>query len=139
SSTSSEIQARLDALKKAGSPVTAQDLDRMYPPLPDDQNSVIVYQKAMARYAAPPANATYWPIIGDSKYRFRTQQLPPDVNQGIANYVNQNESALALLHQAAGIEKGYYDTGFSRGFSAIIPTPFMQIHENAQLLSLAAI
>jgi hypothetical protein len=137
--TSSKIQARINAIKKAGYPVTAQDLDKMYPPVPENQNSVVIYQKAFSQITAPPANATNWPIVSDSTFQFRTRPLPADVKQGMADYVDQNEATLKWLHQAAGIEKGYYDPGFKNGFPNVGRIPFMQIRENAQLLALAVI
>jgi hypothetical protein len=137
--SSSKIQARLEALKKADYPVTAQDLDKMYPPIPDDQNSVVIYQKAFSHYLPLPEEHDNWPIVSVSKHSFRTQPLPPDVKQGISEFVNQNENTLALLHQAAGIEKGYYDNGLKNGFANSVRPPLLQIRENAQLLALATI
>jgi hypothetical protein len=137
--SSSKIQARIDALKNAGYPITAQDLDKMYPPLPDAQNSVVIYQKAFLHYLSLPEDATNWPIVSASIFPLPAQPLPRDVKQGIADYVNQNENTLALLHQAAGIEKGYYETGFKNGFPTSVQPPFVQIRQNAQLLALAVI
>jgi hypothetical protein len=138
-STPSKIQARIDALKKAGYPVTAQDLAKMYPALPDDQNSVVIYQKAFARQASLPVNVNGWPVVSPSTYPFSTQPVPPEMKPGIARYVNRNENTLALLHQAAGIQNGYYDNGFKNGFSNIARMPFEEIRQSAQLLALATI
>jgi hypothetical protein len=138
-SASFSVQARIDALKKAGYPITPQDLAKMYPPLPDSENSVIIYQKAFSQYVAPPSNATNWPILSTSTSHFRSELLPTDVKQGISDYVNQNENTLALLHQAAGIEKGRYDSGLKNGFPNDARRPFMEINANAQVLALAVI
>src|SRR5579872_5544485 len=57
----SEIQARIDALKKAGFPTSAEDLDKLYPPLPDAQNSALIYEKA-TNFTPYPSSHTNWPI-----------------------------------------------------------------------------
>jgi hypothetical protein len=143
-SASLNVQARIDALKKAGYPVTAQDLDKMYPPLPDDQNSVVIYQRAFSNFVQRPKNATNWPFVYSIPLLVRNpprpgwaNQLPTDVKQAIANYLTQNEGTLDLLHQANSIQKGYYDIGFKNGFSNVEFKPFFQISDNAQLLALA--
>ena len=111
----------------------------MYPPLPDSQNSVIIYQKAFLHNLPLPEEHDNWPIVSASIFPLHTLPLPPDVKQGIADYVNQNENTLALLHLAAEIEKGYYETGSKNGFPTSVQPPIVQIRQNAQLLALAVI
>jgi hypothetical protein len=142
--SSSKIQARLDAIKKAGYPITAQDLDRMYPPLPDDQNSVIIYRKAFSQFVQRPKNSTNWPYVYSVTFSARkpphprwANPLPTDMKQAITNYLAQNEDTLDLLHQANSIQKGYYDLGLKNGFSNVTFTPFSRISDSVQLLALA--
>src|SRR5689334_2816890 len=139
SSRSSVIQARLDAIKRAGEPVTFEDLAKVYPPLPDEQNSVVIYQKAFAQCVATNNVPTNWPILGESPNPIRYIPLPPDAREGIGNYLQLNQSALESLHQAAFIERSYYTNDFRSGPLGVSTPPMSRIRLNAQLLALSAI
>jgi hypothetical protein len=93
--SSSKVQARIDALKKAGYPITAQDLDKMYPPLPDDQNSVIIYQKAFSHYLPLPPWDEY--IVHDAKTH--AQLLLSETALGIERYRVANHDQLPAMLQ----------------------------------------
>lgn len=137
--SSSGFKARIDAIKKAGYPVTAEDMDKIYPPLPDDKNSAIIYQKAFSQYVSPPPEATNWPIVSATPFPILSYPLPPDVRRGIADYLKRNQTILELLHQAAAIDKGYYDYGFTNGFARIVIPRRVPIRANGQILALAVI
>jgi hypothetical protein len=114
SEASSRIQRRIDAIKKAGYPVTVEDLEKIYPPLPDDQNSAIIYEKAFSQLSPLPTNMDGWPRLLRAlpPLHVHATNLPPEVAQRISMFVDQNQSTFSLLHQAAAIKDGRYDVVF---------------------------
>ncbi len=133
-----EIRAKLDAIKKAGYPITTQELAVAYPLPSDDQNSAIIYQKAFDALVSPPPNVSAdWPVLSTNDPG-RTAPLAPEVEAGISQYVADNQAALQLLHQGSLLPAGYYPTGWKNGFTNISLIPFVKIRQSAQLLALDA-
>lgn len=135
----SELDAKIAEIKKSGYPTTAQELEKLHPPLPDSENSALVYLKAFSNFAPLPANVTNWPILNKSAESYRSIPIPSEVKDGMAGYLEQNKTVLELLHQGAMMEKGYYSTGLTNGFPNQIQAPILQIRLAAQLLALKAL
>lgn len=135
-----QIQARIDALKRAGIPITAQDLDKLYPPLPDAQNSALIYMRA-TNFSGFPPGYTNWPVYGKSLGFFATNTLPTQVKEEIGQYIRQNQATLDLLHQASAIKQGYYELGYKNGFvdSSFVRPPLVVLREQAQLLAITTV
>jgi hypothetical protein len=133
------LDAKIEEIRKSGYPVTADELENLHPPLPDSENSALIYLKAFSNFAPLPANVTNWPILNKSAGSYRAIPIPSEVKKGIADYLEQNKTALELLHRGALMEKGYYSTGLTNGFPLQVEPPILQIRFAAQLLALKAV
>lgn len=137
---SSKVQERIDAIRRAGYPVSMLDLAKVYPPLPDNQNSVVIYQKAFSHYISPSSSYTNWPVFS-AAWQYPFTPLPPDIKEDMAGFIAKNQTTLGLLHQAAAIENSWFDDGFTNanGMPTSFGPRFVSIRQCAQLLALTAI
>jgi hypothetical protein len=138
----SSVQRRIDAIRKAGYPLTPLDLARAYPPLPDDQNSAIIYEKAFSELPSLPTNMDGWPrvkiSVGDP-FHFDRTELSPEIRRRIATFIGQNQGALRLLHQAAAIKNGRYAVDFGDGFLTATFTNVFSVLDACNCLDWAAL
>jgi hypothetical protein len=135
----SKLDAKIEEIKKAGYPITAQELEKLHPPLPDNENSALIYLKAFSNFAPLPENLTNWPILNKRIESYRSIPIPSEIKKDMACYLDQNKTALELLHQGAMMEKGYYPTGLTNGFPNQIEAPILHIRLASQLLALKAL
>ena len=135
-SLSIAIQRRMDSIHRAGFPVSCVELDKWYPQPPAGENAADIFRKAYAHYetwtnkqvqvsAVPTRTAKTMrdllPIEGFAKLPPRTEPLPADMQQLIAEYLSDNAEALRLLHQAASMKACRYPVDLSKGFSTLLP------------------
>jgi hypothetical protein len=160
-SLSHAVQSRIDSIHKAGFPATWAELDKWYRQPPPGENAADVYKDAFAHYNqwtnkeaqfSPPANANdktrfssppsskhdLVPVVGKVKLPPRTEPLPADTKQVLAEYLSDNAEALRLLHQAAAMKSCRYPIDLTKGMT----TPLHHLNsvrQGARLLYLEAI
>ncbi len=138
----SKINAELDAIRKAGFPVTLQELSDYYP-VPQGQNAAYVYNYAFYYYDDKPAsNPTLenppLPVVGTGKLPPRGEPLPPEMQAAVSAYLASNAKALDLLHQATAIEGCRYDVDPLNGAGMLLPH-LAPLRQAARLLELQAL
>jgi hypothetical protein len=113
----SELRARIDAIRAAGYPVTCAELDKWYTIPGNAENAAYTitdafsYLKQWDKDESKPL-----PVIGKAKLPPRTEPLPNEMKTLIAQYVDDNNEALKLLHAAASIQHSRYPIDLSAGF-----------------------
>src|ERR1041385_1387142 len=118
------IQGRIKSIRRAGFPATCAELDEWYRRPLAGQNAADVYEAAFAQFqtwtnklvpSSVPADFTnkcdccstpklrrdLLPVVGMAKLPARTDPLPVEMQQLVAEYLSDNAQALRLLHQAA--------------------------------------
>lgn len=110
---SRKIQARLEAIRGAGYPVTLEELARWYPEVPDVENAAHVYQQAFAHYRRwRDEKERKLPGFGFVAMPPRGEPPPADVKKLIVEYLDANRKALDLLHQAGEFRRCRYAVDF---------------------------
>ncbi len=117
----SKINAELDAIRKAGFPVTLQELNDYYP-VPQGENAAAVYTQAFAKFAeADTPLEDKLPVFGEGRLPPRGEPMSEDMKTDISAYLAANAQALELLHKAASIKGCRFDLDFSRGNEMPLP------------------
>ena len=133
----SQINAELDAIRKAGFPVTLRELSDYYP-APSGDNAAGVYGQAFEKFSATTPPDDKLPVAGSAKLPPRGEPLPDEMKAGVSAYLAANAQALELLHKAAAIEGCRFDLDFSLGVG--IPLHhLMALRHAARLLQLQAL
>jgi hypothetical protein len=132
----SKVKAELDAIRKAGFPVTLRELSEYYP-VPRGKNAADLYARAFAEYAGHDMENKV-PLLSSVKLPPRGEPLPDDMKTNISAYLAANAQALELLHKAAAIEGCRFDVDFSRGFNITLPN-LEELRRAARLLELQAL
>jgi len=133
----SKLQARIDAIRAAGYPVTCAELDKWYT-IPENVEN-----------AAPTIIDAFWcykelgetkslPFVGQAKLPARSEPLPDGMKAAIVGFITDNNEALTLLHKAAAIEHCRYPIDFSSGFDVQLDH-VSKLRKSMMLLNLDAI
>jgi hypothetical protein len=130
------INAELDAIRKAGFPVTLQELSD-YCPVAQGENPAVVYAQAFAKFAGQDMEKKL-PLVSNVKLPPRGEPLPEDMKTDISAYLAANSEALELLHKAAAMEGCRFDLDFSRGYDMPLPH-LVKLRQAARLLELQAL
>jgi len=159
-SLSSAIRGRLDSIRRAGLPATCAELDKWYAQPPAGENASDVYREAFAHYEwwtnkparfTPRSDATgtskpssppkkrrdQLPIVGLAKLPSRTEPLPAETKQLVAEYLSDNAQALRLLHQASAMKLCRYPIDLTKGVATLFPH-LSPLRQATRLLSLEA-
>jgi hypothetical protein len=116
-SLKSKLQAKIDAIRAAGYPVTCAELDKWYTIPENAENAAFTIMDAFWCYREwDKIKSEPLPLIGQAKLPARTEPLPEDMNAAIAQYIADNNEALALLHKASAIEHCRYPVDLNSGF-----------------------
>lgn len=106
------ITAKLEAIRQAGQPVTAAELNATYPEPPTGENAAPLYEEAFEALAAEGT------------------QSP--------SFLAKNQKTLTLLHQAAAKKHCRYPVDLTEGFNAKLPH-LAKLRTCAQLLEKDAV
>jgi hypothetical protein len=138
-SQKSELQARIDAIRAAGYPVTCSELDKWYSIPENVENAAYTITDAFSYYKQWDKDKSKpLPVIGKAKLPPRTEPLPNEMKTLIAQYIFDNNEALKLLHAGALIEHSRYPIDLSAGFETLMPN-LSEIRTGVYLLKLEAI
>jgi hypothetical protein len=113
-SLKSKLRARIDAIRATGYPVTCAELDKWYAIPENVENAAHTIIDAFWCYEELGETESL-PLIGRAKLPTRTKPLPEEMKASIAQYIADNNEALALLHKASAIEHCRYPIDLSIG------------------------
>ena len=138
-SLKSKLQARIDAIRAAGYPVTCAELDEWYTIPENVENAAYTIMDAFSYYKEwDKAKSKSLPVVGQAKLPARTEPLDEETKVLIAQYIADHNEALELLHAAAAIENYRYPIDFSAGNETLIPD-LRNLKRGVELLSIEAI
>ena len=138
-SLKSKLQARIDAIRAAGYPVTCIELEQWYKIPPNTENAAYTIEEAFSFYKTwDKEKARPLPLVGSAELPARTEPLSVEMKTLIIEYIADNNEALELFHQAAGIEHCRYFINLSAGLATLLPH-LSEIRNAAMLLELEAV
>ena len=138
-SLKSKLQAKIDAIRATGYPVTCVELDKWYTIPENVENAAYTIMDAFWYYKKwDKAKSKSLPVVGRAELPARTEPLAEEMKTLIAQYVADNNEALTLLHEAAAIEHSRYPIDLSAGFETKL-SPLSEIRRAVFLLKLEAI
>jgi hypothetical protein len=115
---------RIEAIRKAGYPVTLAELDAWYLAVPDAENAALVYTNAFAQLA-PKGDDDGTPSLGsrldDISLPARGQVLSNEDKTEISSLLATYRAALRLLYSAQALDRSRYPIDLKKGHSAILP------------------
>jgi len=138
-SLKSKLQARIDAIRAAGYPVTCAELDKWYT-IPDNvENAAYTIIDAFSYYKLWDKDESKpLPVVGQAELPARTEPLDEEMKALITQYIADNNEALELIHAGAAIENCRYPIDLSAGFETKVPN-LSELRTAVFLLKLEAI
>ena len=133
----SKLQARIDAIRAAGYPVTCAELDKWYTIPENVENAAHTIIDAFWCYSEWGETESL-PLIGKAKLPVRTEPLPEEMEAAITQYIADNNEALTLLHKAAAIEHCRYPVDLNSGFEVQL-NHFSKLRKCMMLLNIEAV
>jgi len=133
----SQLEARIDAMRAAGYPVTLEELDQWYSKPRAAENAAYVFLDAISYYVGS-AKPELVPIVGQAELPKRTEALPADMKKCVSEFLEDNRQTLDILREAAGIGHCRYPIDFRNGLCVLLPH-VDGLRDVARLLGLQAI
>lgn len=134
-----KLQARIDAIRAAGYPVTCAELDKWYTIPENVENAAYTIIDAFSYYKKwDKEESKSLPVVGRAELPPRTEPLEEETKALITQYIADNNEALKLLHAGAAIEHSRYPLDLSAGFETLLPD-LSEIRMGVFLLKLEAI
>ena len=136
----SKLQARIDAIRAAGYPVTPAELDAWYTIPESAQNGANYIMDAFSYYyeLTDREELKLMPIVGSAELPPRTEPLSDDTKSRVAQHIADNQQALELLHTGAAAEYFRYPVDFGDGIGTLMPH-LNELKKGAKLLNLEAV
>jgi hypothetical protein len=133
------VEAEIAAIRRAGKPVTWEELNLWYVEPPPGQNAAGLYIEAFAQIAIPELKPTNLPVIGLAKLPELADPIPAEMKAAIAECLQTNAAALKLLHQAASdLRDCRYPVDLTKGFATVFPH-LAKARAAARILQLEAV
>lgn len=108
--------ARLEAIRRQGDPVTLAELDRWYKAVPDKENNALIYEKVFA--------LTNFGRFQDIDWPARDKDFSVEDKKQLADQVLTNAVALRLLHSAQPSKHCRYPVDLNKMLSKGFPGRF---------------
>jgi hypothetical protein len=135
----SNLQDKIDAIRAEGYPTNCIELDEWYKIPPNVENAAYTIEEALSLFKTwDKEKKESLPLIGRTELPPRTEPLPADMKALIGEYVTDNNEALELFQQAAGIEYCRYPINLSAGFATLLPN-LSEMRDAVKLLGLEAV
>jgi len=115
----SQLQARMDAIRAAGYPVTCAELDEWHSIPEDVDNAAHLILDATSCYREP-AETESLPVVGRGEIPGRTESFSEEAGNLIAQFLAANKEALELLDEAASIEYSRYPVDYREGMHRVL-------------------
>lgn len=121
--SSRAIEAALSAVRAAGFPGTAEELNAAYAEPPPEQNAAPVFTQAIRRIVQAPTNAANLPLVTSARVPLpaASEPLAPAVRQAVSAHLARNQAALALFRQAAGMRQCRFPVDLRQGAATPLP------------------
>ena len=138
------VESALAELRATGAPVTLEELDAWYEPVPPGQNAADLYLRADEVFASLFRSDTlspFWsllPIMGEAEMPAPWDPLPADMKMHIMDYLALNAAVLDLIHEAATRPQCRYPVDLTYGHNAEL-THLSGVRRAARLLLLQAL
>lgn len=137
SNARAEIQKRLDAIRAAGQPVTAQDMAKLYPDPPPERDAAHLLAPAMNTVSIPDS-ASDLPLIGNGSLPRRGQPFDAQTESNIQAVLQDNQAAFEAVPWER-ITNAWVGLGFANGFTNMAYFRVSELSKLARLLCLDAI
>ena len=135
----SKLQARIDAIRAAGYPVTCAELDKWYTMPENVENAAYTIIDSFSYYKLWDIDKfESLPVVGQGELPARTEPLDEEMKAMITQHVADNNDALELLHVGTAIEHSRYPINLNAGFAILLPH-LGDIRTAARLLKLEGI
>ena len=134
-----KLNARIEAIRAAGYPVTCAELDAWHTIPEDAENAAYTILDALEfLHEWDQTDLEPLPLVGRADLPPRTEPMTDEMKALIAEYVADNNETLELIHTAAKIEHSRYPVDYSAGFATLIPH-LSEMRKSLFLLNLEAL
>lgn len=134
-----KLNARIEAIRAAGYPVTCAELNAWHTIPEDAENAAYTILDALEFLQEwDRTDLEPLPLVGRAELPPRTEPMTDEMKALIAEYIADNNEAIGLLHTAAKIEHCRYPVDYSAGFAALMPH-LSEMRKSLFLLNLEAI
>jgi hypothetical protein len=131
-----EIQKRLDAIRNAGQPLTAQDLAKLYPDPPPEHDAALLLKPALAAMVIPEDSANF-PFYGAGDWPKGTAALEKPMLNEMQMWMNKNQKAFDSV-SVEQLRGAWIGCSFTNGFTDVVYAPLPEIGQLVKLLCLNA-
>lgn len=133
-----QVNARLDAIREAGYPVTLEELDAWYG-YAAGPNAADMYEVAFSFYVPLDESKVHLvPIVSRAELPERGEPMSDEMKEAIKEHLGENKRALGLLHKGSSVAECRYDINFRRGLGTDL-SALGKIRNGARLLALEAV
>ncbi|MFC1635201.1 hypothetical protein ACFL5Z_10185 [Planctomycetota bacterium] len=134
-----QLNARIEAIRAAGYPVTCEELDSWYTIPEDAENAAFTILDAFSFYHQwDKIDLEGLPLVGRAELPARIEPMASEMKALVTEYVADNNEAINLLHAGAKIEHCRYPVDYSAGFQTELPS-LSDIRQGCRLLNLEAL
>lgn len=119
-SLTAKIDRDLKTIRAAGLPTNPVELDAFYLQVPDAENAALLFAEA-GEMAPKQVDREEQKLQTQFEQLGRTEPLPPEITNYLAQRLSENKDALEILHRAAGLTNSRYPVDLSRGFETLLP------------------
>ena len=133
----SKLNARIEAIRVAGYPVTCAELDKWYTLPEGAENAAYAITDAFSYYVEPHYTQ-FVPIVGQAELPPRAEPLTEEMKGFVGLCIIDNKEALELLHAGAAMENCRYPVDLSAGYEARLHD-LSSLKKGARLLNVEAI
>ncbi len=131
-----EIQKKLDAIRAAGEPLTAEDMARLYPDPPPEHDAALLLKPALAALSVPKYS-TNLPFFGGDFLSTGAAPLKKPMLDEMQLWVDKNQKAFDSV-SFEGLKGSWIGCSFQNGFTNLVSEPISEIISLAKLLCVNA-
>lgn len=132
-----EIDRRLEAIRAAGEPVTADDLAKRHPSPPPEKDAGLLLAAALDRFVFPNDGGGF-PLLGNAELPLATAPLDQELLANLTIFLRTNAEAIRLAG-AAKLDGAWIGAGFENDFSGIGRSRLSGLQHLGQGLMLSAL
>jgi len=133
----SKLNAKIEAIRAAGHPVTWAELDKWYSIPVDAENAAYTITDAFSCYVKSQDDKLL-PLPGRVGLPPRTEPLSEETRVVVVQFITDNKETLELLHVGSAIEHCRYPVDYTAGIETPAPH-FQETREAAMLLEIEGI
>jgi len=135
----SKLNARIEAIRAAGYPMSWAELDQWYSIPEGVENAAYTFEEAFSFYKEwDRSKSASLPLFGSAELPARSEPLSEETRRIIRQFLAENKEALELLHAGAAMEHCRYAVNLSTGLMALAPH-LSEIRKGVKLLELEGV